>query len=1553
MKENFAAKLAILLLTAAVSLSAADISSEWTVFGPYYRLMHRLPDELVKNIPEKLKIGRQTTPARKANPENGKLDIAALMGKKIPFRAFYVCIPIQSAKGEKMKIGAGADWWMDIYLNGKPVGDTMMNGNVVWPPSGSDFVYDLTLKPGKNLLVIGMIGGGGSQQLCFQANPKEGAKVKAKMIFGKEKLPALSSVGENWKNGSGKAKFLPKELSVKNGMLVLSPKMKAGERRYIAAKLHLEPGKQYCLNWSAWTSSGKPPVMLIQEKENGGVVYYAKELSNGRNRNGYFFAENPEPWAILEMRGTGNVELPTVSLKRRIDRSALFQDWRIQRFPAPYGLDHVSGKTVTEHFDFASALPGGSLKVFTITPYWMQRLRVELEQRFDFKTDGMFTNGNAGVPPEYWTRDKNGLAVRKNSALDIQRALKSDCILIDSVGASGLTKPMVQTILKAVKQGTGLVVSAFDQPFYPYKDGRGKAATEKLRKLFSDALAQAETTDTDYVKIAAAGTVKAQFGSYGKGRIVFIESADNVKGYDRFPFEVRAALFGKAVCWASNRVPEVRLNGLQEKDGGLVFTPAGSLSGKVRAEIQFADQECRILKKTEIQVKDGTNSVPSGISEVGQYPTVAVLSRDGKTLDWDLMLIDKAGQKTLKNLKISKQAPIIKGSVEMSRKAVKGETLEVLLKDNAGSVWKRFKQPAKGKIWFSIPTDGIAAVGGTLTVQLKAPDGKVLDQLSAQAVILDKDDPDNLNFCLGMWGFPINNYPAWLYCDALRRDYNLDFMLTGNTVSQAWAGMKKNIRSGPSGAPGSLYFGQNNKIKGGDHAPERVLCLSSDELKNRLKKTIKLISTPLTNIHAKYYFMDHETNLLGYINKAKPGSDYCFSPTCRASLRELVKADYGTLEKLNTVWGTSFAKWEDVTPIVLADAIKTARAPRWIDHRRNMDKVWTDLTKFRIGELRKYDPGARGYIVNLHSAYSSNDSFSGIDYEQLMACEVGAGSMPESYINAFILPGNRTLNAQGGSMWPPSGGAVDDVQQNSVRSVRVIWQSILMGQGCCLYYLHNFQNHGVLLYNDIFMYYPDLTISPEGKALADGLKRIRQGTDRLLLSASKADDSGIAMLYSRASEHACTFWQAMNKKDKLAKILNPRAQQFEFFAPAIEESFRAYSSTASRLIKAGGLDDKELLILPFAQSISTEDAEAIRKFVRNGGTVLADFRPAVTDQHGAFGKAGLLDDVFGIRQELDWKFAMHNGPAALNVDGIKANFKKATFGDKIAVTTAKAFGTAGKEKTPVFLENRFGKGRAVLLNFTTSEPSFRKFFGAWLGKIGIPELFKAEIKDRYWLAERGKVRTAEIQADKEQETTGDKTATEDAGERETLIYENSSRPKLYRFTSGPAEIIGYFACRRGFTMGKGELKMQFTVRNPGHVYDLIRSKYLGKTDSWEMILPIEDVAICAVLPFEAQAPKLSQPAVKTGNGGALELRFRIDLRKEAADVRYPVRITLKNPSGKDLQEYARTVTVDKAAAKVMILLPSDAPNGKWQITAREVFAGKTDSVAFTLDPEKR
>ncbi|MBQ6473785.1 MAG: hypothetical protein IJJ33_17495, partial [Victivallales bacterium] len=391
---RFSCLCAILGLTLCNILPAAEIAREWTVFGPYYRLLHRLPDGLDQSIPEKLKVGSQTQTAVTATPEDGKLDIGAALGGNTSHKSFYICIPIHAIQAEQLKIGAGADWWMDLYLNGKSVGDTLADGNVAWPPTASDHLFTLDLQAGDNLLVVGVIGGTGTQQLVLKPNPvfPPGYPLVSKMQFGTNRMPSLEKIGSEWENGAGDHQFQPgKEFSLEKGLLKLTPK--PGGRKYFAAKLHLEPGRQYCLAWSGWTSAGQTPTLLIQDRADGGTVYFAKELTSGRNRRGYFYAENPEPYAILEMRGVSVTEISALSLRQRIDRSAAFQDWTHQRFPAPDTLVKPSHLVSTPHFDFAPKLPGAPLKVFAVTSFWRQMLRNELEERFDFITDGMFTNG--------------------------------------------------------------------------------------------------------------------------------------------------------------------------------------------------------------------------------------------------------------------------------------------------------------------------------------------------------------------------------------------------------------------------------------------------------------------------------------------------------------------------------------------------------------------------------------------------------------------------------------------------------------------------------------------------------------------------------------------------------------------------------------------------------------------------------------------------------------------------------------------------------------------------------------------------------------------------------------------------------------------------------------------------------------------------------------------------------------------------------------------------------------------------------------------------------
>ena len=62
------------------------------------------------------------------------------------------------------------------------------------------------------------------------------------------------------------------------------------------------------------------------------------------------------------------------------------------------------------------------------------------------------------------------------------------------------------------------------------------------------------------------------------------------------------------------------------------------------------------------------------------------------------------------------------------------------------------------------------------------------------------------------------------------------------------------------------------------------------------------------------------------------------------------------------------------------------------------------------------------------------------------------------------------------------------------------------------------------------------------------------------------------------------------------------------------------------------LDEFTVLLLPMTQALGDDDVKAIKNFVHNGGTVIADVRPGLYDDHGKPVPAGLLDDLFGVKR---------------------------------------------------------------------------------------------------------------------------------------------------------------------------------------------------------------------------------------------------------------------------------------------------------------------------------
>ena len=64
-------------------------------------------------------------------------------------------------------IGAGADWWMELYVNGQKIVDTMSEGNVKAPITIDNYVKTVRLKKGRNIIAAKVLSGAGGADLII------------------------------------------------------------------------------------------------------------------------------------------------------------------------------------------------------------------------------------------------------------------------------------------------------------------------------------------------------------------------------------------------------------------------------------------------------------------------------------------------------------------------------------------------------------------------------------------------------------------------------------------------------------------------------------------------------------------------------------------------------------------------------------------------------------------------------------------------------------------------------------------------------------------------------------------------------------------------------------------------------------------------------------------------------------------------------------------------------------------------------------------------------------------------------------------------------------------------------------------------------------------------------------------------------------------------------------------------------------------------------------------------------------------------------------------
>jgi hypothetical protein len=132
---------------------------EWTVFGPCSDTAPAPAPADLSNCPATLRLGGAEFGTRQVKPTGRGVNLSAVFGGRLGREAAWVYIPLTAPLSGRFRIGLGADWWLEAFLDGKPLKSTLETGNGKNPPSRNDHVVEAELAAGKHLLAVRVLSG--------------------------------------------------------------------------------------------------------------------------------------------------------------------------------------------------------------------------------------------------------------------------------------------------------------------------------------------------------------------------------------------------------------------------------------------------------------------------------------------------------------------------------------------------------------------------------------------------------------------------------------------------------------------------------------------------------------------------------------------------------------------------------------------------------------------------------------------------------------------------------------------------------------------------------------------------------------------------------------------------------------------------------------------------------------------------------------------------------------------------------------------------------------------------------------------------------------------------------------------------------------------------------------------------------------------------------------------------------------------------------------------------------------------------------------------------
>jgi beta-galactosidase len=466
------------------------------------------------------------------------------------------------------------------------------------------------------------------------------------------------------------------------------------------------------------------------------------------------------------------------------------------------------------------------------------------------------------------------------------------------------------------------------------------------------------------------------------------------------------------------------------------------------------------------------------------------------------------------------------------------------------------------------------------------------------------------------------------------------------------------------------------------------LCLDNDDLRDAARGYLTALATR---------YKGHP-GLGGYDiwNECNMDRNDCYCEGTAAKFREWLKKKYGTVQALGAAWyRPSFADWADVVP-------PRQQGPYpdnfdWLAFR--LDNAYS-LMKWRVDTIRAIDPDcaitAHGIAASLHglAPIASDDWRAAAEVESYGLTWGSSRHGDEPWKQAHAIDLVRAASrgkpfwhaeAYGGPLWMQPqvvGKPRDEGRIASPEDIRYWDLASFMGGASGLMYLR----WRPLLDGPLFG-----AFGPWGM---DGSR-----TDRSAM-ASKVGK------WVTAAEQKRLFSSRPVKGD-VGIVFVPETQihnyaqqgSTDYFAGSLEGAYQGFYdlNIQADWVRIDHIDEYDCLYLPFPVMLSQASADKLKKWVADGGTLVAEGCPGYFGDGGRVGtkQPGLgLDELFGARESYVEFTPDLLADLKLSVAGRRV--RGGVFLQAYEPTTGRVVGAYDDGRVAA-VDHELGKGRARLI----------------------------------------------------------------------------------------------------------------------------------------------------------------------------------------------------------------------------------------------------------------